>query len=301
MGGARNKKNVKPILIISFIALLPVFNNGAIGRRIINNARLTTTSFQPSSFELPVGAVSSPFKYLDHNDTCIPQPNLPLSRGHFVISNIDYAHLTGITAESSEAICMLTRSVLELFQSQMSLEIVNNKWLERRNATEKPYVVRNNAFDVKHYQDLHQYSAAHFQLKDISSDTCTNEKPRIGILNRANYSWRSILNAEEVALSAAKTLSRDDFIQVGYFENQNLSDQVAFFRSVDILIAPHGAHLTGLAFIDAPCSHLLELFPKRYSIPYYYGSLAMSNGKKYSYLYMSEQFFVLPLQRLSDI
>ena len=39
---------------------------------------------------------------------------------------------------------------------------------------------------------------------------------------------------------------------------------------------------------------------KRYAIPHYYGSLAMSTGKKYSYLYMSEKSF-LQEQAAGDI
>lgn len=304
MEGARDKKNVKSILIIIFVALVSIFNVGVIGRR--NDATTIPISFQSSFQHVAVARLD--INDREGNNICIPQPNLPLSRGNFIFSDIDYANLTGIDTDSSEAICMydrtqdghfphamqqlygcfsfwcefptkqpilavyylargrlfkqkLTRSVLEMFQSQMSLEIVNNKWLEKRNGIKMPFVVHNNGFNVKHYKYLHQYSAAHFQLNQTSSDTCTKEKPRIGILNRANYSWRSMLNAEEVA-TAAKTLSRDDSIQIEYFENQNFSDQVQFFRSVDILIAPHGAQLTGVAFMDAPCSHLLELFPK---------------------------------------
>mmetsp|Transcript_33078 Transcript_33078/g.79938 ORF Transcript_33078/g.79938 Transcript_33078/m.79938 type:complete len:385 (+) Transcript_33078:80-1234(+) len=338
MEGTRDKKNVRPILIIIIIALLSLFNNGVIGRRtIITN----TTSFRPSSFQQVAIVPSSFTKDLDRNDTCIEQPNLPLSRGHFFSSDIDYANLTKITADSSEAICMydrtqdgffphamqqlygcfsfwrefptkqpilvvyyvargrllkqrFTRGVLEMLQSQMSLEIVNSKWLERRsnNGTEKPFVVHSNGYDVKHYEELQQYTAAHLKLKDTSSGTCTKEKPRIGIVNRADYKWRSILNADEL-VAVARPLSRDNFIRMEYFENQSFPDQVAFFRSVDILIAPHGAQLTGVAFMDAPCSHLLEVFPKHYVIPHFYGSLAMSTGKKYSYLYMSENSFLL--------
>lgn len=158
----------------------------------------------------------------------------------------------------------VTRNFLEMLQSQMSLQfkIINMKWVKNiPNATVKPYWVRNNGYDAPFSKELHKHAAAYFHLNDTSSFTCDFDKPRIGILNRANDSFRSLLNADQIAIYA-KGLSRDDHIPVAYFEDKEYADQVAFFRSVDILIAPHGAQLVGVAYMDAPCSHLMELFPK---------------------------------------
>ncbi|CAJ1962536.1 unnamed protein product [Cylindrotheca closterium] len=99
---------------------------------------------------------------------------------------------------------------------------------------------------------LNHLAANEFQLQNNSDRTCLRKKPRIGL----------------------------DFVE-----------QVSFFRSIDILVASHGAQLTGVAFKNARCSHLVELFPKGYAIPDFFGSLAINSGKKYSYLYMSENSF----------
>ena len=75
-------------------------------------------------------------------------------------------------------------------------------------------------------------------------------------------------------------------IHVTEFENASFGDQVKFFSTVDILISPHGAQLTGLTFMPN-CGQILELTPKGYHIPYYFGSLANASGLGYGYVYMS--------------
>lgn len=74
---------------------------------------------------------------------------------------------------------------------------------------------------------------------------------------------------------------------VTYFESASFVDQVDFYSSVDIVVSPHGAQLTGIAFMP-PCGSVMELSPKGYSVPEYFGSLAKSSGLQHSYIYMSE-------------
>lgn len=68
------------------------------------------------------------------------------------------------------------------------------------------------------------------------------------------------------------------------FDDQTFLEQVAYLSSIDILIAPHGAQLTGLAFLTH-CGGVLEVFPKGYYVPHFYGSLARSSGHTYYSLY----------------
>mmetsp|Transcript_17869 Transcript_17869/g.25752 ORF Transcript_17869/g.25752 Transcript_17869/m.25752 type:complete len:114 (+) Transcript_17869:692-1033(+) len=56
----------------------------------------------------------------------------------------------------------------------------------------------------------------------------------------------------------------------------------------DILISPHGAQLGSLPFLP-DCSQVLEMFPKGYWIPAFYGSLAQAGGSGYQYLYLGEE------------
>ena len=128
----------------------------------------------------------------------------------------------------------------------------------------------------------------HFPERKISgcpvTDT-TNDilsTVRIGILNRKKS--RDIRNMVELtkALQALVTTK----VIVTYFESASFKDQVDFFSSIDILISPHGAQLTGVIFMPR-CGALLELFPKSYWIPEFFGHLALGAGLQYNYLYLA--------------
>jgi hypothetical protein len=111
--------------------------------------------------------------------------------------------------------------------------------------------------------------------------------PRIGVLNRRKAVGRSIVNTQK--LVQVMSTENGYNVSVEYFEDKSFQEQVDFFSSVDILLAPHGAQLTGLAFLQSTCSQLLELFPKGYAIPSFYGSLATNAGIGYSHLYLSDR------------
>ncbi|CAJ1951904.1 unnamed protein product [Cylindrotheca closterium] len=187
--------------------------------------------------------------------------------------------------------------MLDMFEYQMDVGIImkdifNPKALD--DLIKQPHVDMQafnlvGNFSLRHAYHLHHYAKKEFELNDTSTDTCKHSKPRIAILNRAPNSRRTMLNAEHIAnMTDMKELSRNNTVEVAYFEGLDVRDQIGFFRSVDILISPHGAQLTGVAFMNAPCSHVLELFPKAYSLPGFFGSLAIESGKDYSYFYMSE-------------
>jgi Glycosyltransferase 61 len=79
-------------------------------------------------------------------------------------------------------------------------------------------------------------------------------------------------------------------------EGTTFQEQVEFFQSVDILISGHGAQLTGLPFMadnygsssSKSCKQVVELYPKHYALPYYFGSLAHQAGMAHSYMYMTD-------------
>ena len=104
-------------------------------------------------------------------------------------------------------------------------------------------------------------------------------------------------------------------VNVTYFEGKTFEEQARFFRDVDLLVSGHGAQLTGLMFMadsssrptlsstssDGPgprsCKHVLELYPKNYAIPAFFGSLAVQLGIRHSYLYYGPSE-VMPWQRI---
>jgi hypothetical protein len=107
--------------------------------------------------------------------------------------------------------------------------------------------------------------------------------PRIGILNRRKKRRLQTVDILVHELGQAFPMSS---LTIKEFESANFSDQVDFFSSIDILISPHGAQLTGLPFMPN-CGGLIELFPKGYHLPNYFGSLAIGSGLGYGYVYMS--------------
>lgn len=172
--------------------------------------------------------------------------------------------------------------MIQIFEEQMEVEI-NHKTFYSQKTLE--YLMKAPSISIQEFTGMENYSLRHtyhlhhfvkdqLELDDTSSDTCKYSKPRIAILNRREYSLRSILNAAQLAnQTEIKELSRNDMVDVGYFEGAGFREQVSFFRSVDILITPHGAQLTGVAFMNAPCSHVLELFPKVRLVPFFFGFL----------------------------
>ncbi|CAJ1951902.1 unnamed protein product [Cylindrotheca closterium] len=187
-----------------------------------------------------------------------------------------------------------TKGIMQIFGSQMGLEMIMKSWFQEAELSDASHFSeikmesfnRIGGYSIRHTKYLNYMADKEWKLKDNSFGTCENAKPRIAILNRASNYSRTILN-HRLLSDQMKTLSRDNSVPVKYFEGLSFLEQVSFFRSVDILISPHGAQLTGLPFMNAPCAHIVELFPKGYAIPEMFGTLAIESGKDYSYLYIS--------------
>ena len=60
------------------------------------------------------------------------------------------------------------------------------------------------------------------------------------------------------------------------FGGYTLEEQAVAMHTADVIISPHGAQFTNLAFVR-PCTAVLELFPRRYYYPKK-GPLAMEAG-----------------------
>ena len=105
--------------------------------------------------------------------------------------------------------------------------------------------------------------------------------PVIGFLNRKVR--RRVTNHEEILdVLRAKydANSTGENLTIHYldsFDDKPFLKQVSFMSKVDLLIGPHGAQFTGILF-QPPCGSVLELFPKGYFVPEFFGSLALSTG-----------------------
>ena len=184
---------------------------------------------------------------------------------------------------------------LEVLTSQIHLEIMTkHHFLQEFNNTNAPVSIDiSGGYILKHASVLNRLVQNHYNLS-TNLDACSEVTPRIAILNRVKPVGRSIINAPKLVelLSTSSFLNQslgNNNILVDYFEQKSFSEQVLFFQNVDILIAPHGAQLTGLPFLNGRCSQLLELFPKEYAIPSFFGSLALQSHSSYSYLYLSDR------------
>jgi len=76
-------------------------------------------------------------------------------------------------------------------------------------------------------------------------------------------------------------------IPVIHFERAPFRSQAALMGSFDILITPHGAQETGIAFMPR-CACVLELLPDNYFFPRFYGTLASIAGIQHAYMYLAK-------------
>lgn len=156
--------------------------------------------------------------------------------------------------------------ILHAFEAQLHVEVTDKESFVQHinsSAIGPQGITVSGGYILKDAKRLNEMVRKDLSLPDDNTTSCDHAKPRIGILNRRKSVGRSIINAEIISgLSSIKSLSQNEGVHVEYFEGLDFDEQVQFFRSIDILISPHGAQLTGVALMDAPCTHLLELFPK---------------------------------------
>jgi len=113
------------------------------------------------------------------------------------------------------------------------------------------------------------------------------QMPRIGILNRNGDIERTLLNADELHRQFNKSSKRHGFTvaPVQYFETASFLNQAKYYMSVDIVISPHGAQLGAMPFMP-PCGSVLEIYPKGYWMPDYFGTLASGAGLAHAYFHL---------------
>lgn len=112
--------------------------------------------------------------------------------------------------------------------------------------------------------------------------------PRVAILDR-QYDHRALQNRDELihALQADDEGIIRNITLVETFRRTTFMDQFAFMNAHDILISPHGAQLTSVPFMP-DCGGVLEIFPKAYHLPGYFGSLAKHSGLNAKWIYLGE-------------
>ena len=150
------------------------------------------------------------------------------------------------------------------------------------NATMDGFAMQSS----RHATRLHNTVLDALQLRPSARD-CANNLPHITILNRKGTRRFLHVHAIRDALEHAIMHKNTHHVRIPivYFDDASFATQIAVMSQTDILISPHGAQLSTVPFLR-DCGTVLEIFPFRYCLPFFYGSLATSSGLSYAYLYM---------------
>ena len=120
--------------------------------------------------------------------------------------------------------------------------------------------------------------------RDVPMDSSISVPlPRVGILNR--LSTRSLLNIDAIEDAVRSELGSNVTVRIADFEDTPFLAQAHFFASIDLLITGHGAQETGIPFLPH-CAAVLEIFPKGYFVPEFFGALSAISNHAHYYLYL---------------
>jgi Glycosyltransferase 61 len=152
-----------------------------------------------------------------------------------------------------------------------------------RSSPDLVYVRDNDGYDLGSTHNAailrHKLLSTFSWYDKDKSNNCHNKfgsnysLPVVGILNRRNT--RRILNVDEIKERLQSNIKAE--VRVIEFEERSYEDQVRFMAETDILISPHGAQLTSIFFLPT-CASVVEIFPKGYWVPHFFGSLAHGAG-----------------------
>jgi Glycosyltransferase 61 len=142
-------------------------------------------------------------------------------------------------------------------------------------------------YAVRYLQHVRKFNESSDKKDTVACPKSANQRPkqpRIAILNRDSKA-RNLTNAHEMAARLSATFSQTvPLITFDY--KTDFPSQVSFFVDTDIVISPHGAQLTGMAFLPR-CASVLEVFPSRYLVADYFGSLAAALDIAHGFVYVN--------------
>ena len=149
----------------------------------------------------------------------------------------------------------------------------------------------HHSFAMRNESDAHALRDGILERMDLTQAKTCNQKVRIRLLSRRKS--RSIQNIKAIVRALEDAFLEQDnglveSIMVTTFEEAPFRKQVEFLSQSDILIAAHGAELTGIPF-QPRCAAVLELFPGGYAVPAFFGSLAAVSGVSHNYMYLGHK------------
>lgn len=191
------------------------------------------------------------------------------------------------------------RGLLDVFQ-QAGVEILGNSEVATSESAIQSSISASSVgpllqpgethFQVRSLEDMKTFRESTHASQNITklpSAFCGHPSgvPRIAVLSRRKS--RKIKRVRELTANLQEHFNLTYSIPVAYFEEASFRDQVGMMGSIDILITPHGAQETGIAFMPE-CGGVLELLPDDYFFPRFYGTLAATVGIEHAYIYLAE-------------
>ena len=173
----------------------------------------------------------------------------------------------------------------EQLQAAWNVTIIDDTQQKHYSSTDLNHLLHNPpAVRIARHQNFQLLAGDAAAWRDTWGPvTACGPDVRLAILNR--QTTRRLSNIPE--LHAALTHHTGRPVTVTQLEGQSLAQQVQFWTTHDIVISPHGAQLTGLAFLP-DCAGVIELFPPFYWKADYFGSLAASAGLAHTHVYLGD-------------
>eukprot|EP00934_Nitzschia_sp_Nitz4_P001479 Nitzschia sp. Nitz4//scaffold60_size111251//100763//101782//NITZ4_004163-RA/size111251-processed-gene-0.19-mRNA-1//1//CDS//3329555612//1479//frame0 len=183
------------------------------------------------------------------------------------------------------------KGYVKLLRTEMGVEVLANIPADRR-IIRKVYARVPGGYALSYVPELQKLLHHTEEVGSPDQRKTCPLSPHIGVLNRRRAVGRSIENHEKFVASMRSELegfSPGGSVELKYFEEGSFDDQVTWLSSVDILISPHGAQLTGLPFLAyRPCRQVFEIFPQDYFVPAFFGSLARRSELGYRNMYLAD-------------
>ena len=161
----------------------------------------------------------------------------------------------------------------------------------RTSAKPRPFGNTTDGYAMYSLQHATALRNSMLEWLQLPSQVSCTRHAQITIVDRK--SSRRIMHVETLrqALEDALSPEQQGRIPIVYFEDASFAAQMAVTSHTDILITPHGAQLASLPFLR-PCASVLEIFPFRYCLPYFYGSLASAAGMDYHYMHLGNECMI---------
>ena len=187
-------------------------------------------------------------------------------------------------ADADEPLAATKRNVRRRLDYRNNTETRSSDWIATLNKVpsggfpqkkhDSTFPIQNSRYFSKHsdVQTLQRYV-----LGDEYKSVGTVSLPlRVLLIDRAGGSREWSLS-NDTASQIKKVWGDDVHVKVVSNFHGSLRDQALEMHNADIIISPHGAQLTNLAFIR-PCTAVLELFPRGYYLGYFQPLVLSAGG-----------------------